>query len=158
MTVHDIPALNATMNALATTLILAGYVTIKRAQRESDATQRQRLTLRHRKLMIGAVAMSALFLVGYVTYHGLRAGAHTPFGGTGALRTVYLVILWTHIPLAALIAYLVPKTFFLALRGQNERHRRWARWTLPIWLYVSVTGVLVYLFLYQWWPATPLRG
>ena len=71
----------------------------------------------------------------------------------GAIRAVYYVMLLTHIVLAMAIAYLVPKTFALALRGQFERHRRWARWTYPIWLYVSITGVLVYLFLYVWWPA-----
>jgi putative membrane protein len=68
---------------------------------------------------------------------------------------VYLTILWTHIPLAALIAFLVPRTFAFALRGDFGRHRAWARFTFPIWYYVSVTGVLVYLFLYRWWPARP---
>jgi uncharacterized membrane protein YozB (DUF420 family) len=81
-------------------------------------------------------------------------GAHTPFGGTGAIRAAYLVILWTHIPLAALIAFLVPRTFIFALRGDYGRHAAWARVTFPIWYYVSVTGVLVYLFLYVWWPAS----
>jgi len=90
-----------------------------------------------------------------VTYHALMHGLHTRFGGTGAIRWVYFTILWTHIPLAALIAFLVPRTFIFALRGNFERHRAWARVTFPIWYYVSVTGVLVYLFLYQWWPAAP---
>ena len=142
MTIHDIPALNATLNGIATVLITAGFVLIKRGNREA-----------HRKCMLGAAAVSALFLAGYLTYHSLRHGYHTPFGGTGRIRTVYLTILWTHIPLAALIAFLVPRTFLFALRGDFARHKAWAKWTFPIWYYVSVTGVLVYFFLYRWWPA-----
>ncbi len=153
MTAQDIPALNATMNGIATLLICSGFVVVKRAQRQSDPVRRAELARVHRTLMLLSGVASTLFLVGYVTYHGMRQGMHTPFGGTGAIRTVYLIILWTHIPLAALIAFLVPRTFLLALRGEIERHRAWARWTFPIWLYVSITGVLVYLFLYQWWPS-----
>jgi putative membrane protein len=153
MTVQDIPPLNATLNAIATVLITAGFVIIKRAQREPDAARRAALIRTHRSIMLSSAFVSALFLVGYLTYHGMRRGLHTPFGGTGAIRTIYLIILWTHIPLAALIAFLVPRTFAFALQGKFDRHRAWARWTFPIWYYVSVTGVLVYLFLYQWWPA-----
>jgi putative membrane protein len=153
MTVQDIPPLNATLNAIATVLMTAGFVVIKRAQRAPDVTRRAALIRTHRTIMLSSAVVSALFLVGYLTYHGMRRGLHTPFGGTGAIRTVYLTILWTHIPLAALIAFLVPRTFAFALQGQFDRHRAWARWTFPIWYYVSVTGVLVYLFLYQWWPA-----
>jgi putative membrane protein len=153
MTVQDIPPLNATLNAIATVLITAGFVIIKRAQREPDVARRAALIRTHRTIMLSSAVVSALFLVGYLTYHGMRRGLHTPFGGTGAIRTVYLIILWTHIPLAALIAFLVPRTFAFALQGKFDRHRAWARWTFPIWYYVSVTGVLVYLFLYQWWPA-----
>ena len=94
-----------------------------------------------------------MFLVGYVTHKILVRGVHTPFGGEGAIRAVYYAMLVSHIVLAIAIAYLVPRTFLLALQGNFERHRAWARWTFPIWYYVSVTGVLVYLFLYQWWPA-----
>ncbi|PTX96379.1 DUF420 domain-containing protein [Opitutus sp. ER46] len=155
MTVTDIPALNATFNGIATVLMTIGFVFIKRAQRTTDPARRAALILVHRRLMIGTLVASALFLVGYLTYHGMRRGVHTPFGETGALRTLYLAILWTHIPLAALIAFLVPRTLLLAIRGQYDRHRAWARWTYPIWYYVSVTGVLVYLFLYVWWPAKP---
>jgi putative membrane protein len=153
MTVQDIPPINATLNAIATVLITAGFVTVKRAQRESDPARRAALVRTHRSIMLSSAVASALFLVGYLTYHGMRRGLHTPFGGTGAIRTIYLLILWTHIPLAALIAFLVPRTFFFAIQGKFEQHRKWARWTFPIWYYVSVTGVLVYLFLYQWWPA-----
>ncbi len=153
MTVHDIPALNASLNAFATILITAGFIFIKRAQKETEPTRRAALVRTHRGIMLTSAVVSALFLVGYLTYHGKMRGAHTPFGGTGAIRTLYLVILWTHIPLAAAIAFLVPRTFVFALQGNIARHRAWARWTFPIWYYVSVTGVLVYLFLYQWWPA-----
>jgi uncharacterized membrane protein YozB (DUF420 family) len=153
MTVQDIPALNATLNGIATVLIASGFVIIKRAQAEPDAGRRSALVRTHRTIMLSSAVVSALFLVGYLTYHGMRRGVHTPFGGTGAIRTIYLIILWTHIPLAAAIAFLVPRTFALALTGQIERHRAWARVTFPIWFYVSITGVLVYLFLYRWWPA-----
>jgi putative membrane protein len=141
MTVHDLPPIEATLNAIATVLITAGFIFIKRGNRTA-----------HRACMLSAAVASALFLVAYVTYHVLMRGLHTPFGGTGFIRTVYFTILLTHIPLAALIAFLVPRTFIFALKGNFERHRAWARITFPIWYYVSVTGVLVYLFLYIWWP------
>lgn len=141
MTVQDIPALNAALNALATLLMTAGFVFIKRGRREA-----------HRAAMLSAGAVSAVFLIGYVAHKILVRGVHTPFGGEGAIRTVYYVMLLTHIVLAIAIAWLVPRTFWLALRGDYERHKRWARFTYPIWYYVSVTGVLVYFFLYVWWP------
>jgi uncharacterized membrane protein YozB (DUF420 family) len=97
--------------------------------------------------------VSAVFLVGYVSHKILVRGVHTPFGGEGTIRTVYFVMLFTHIILAMAIAYLVPRTFLLAIKGEYERHKAWAKWTFPIWYYVSITGVLVYFFLYQWWPA-----
>jgi putative membrane protein len=153
MTIHDLPAVNATLNGVATVLISAAFVVVKRAQQQTDPTRRAAGIRAHRTIMLTSAVVSALFLVSYLTYHGRMHGAHTPFGGTGSIRTVYLLILWTHIPLAALIAFLVPRTFLFALQGNFVRHKAWARWTFPIWLYVSVTGVLVYLFLYQWWPA-----
>ncbi len=153
MTLRDLPALNATLNGAATILITAGFVFIKRAQNETDPVRRNAHIRTHRAIMLTSAVVSALFLASYLTYHGLRHGLHTDFGGTGAIRAVYLTILWTHIPLAALIAYLVPRTFLFAIRGDFVRHRAWAKFTFPIWYYVSVTGVLVYFFLYQWWPA-----
>jgi putative membrane protein len=151
MTLNDIPALNAGLNALATALITAGFIYIKTGRK-----------LAHRACMLAAGAVSAVFLVGYVGHKilkGMAAGAgeavHTQFGGEGPIRTVYFVMLISHILLAISIAYLVPKTFALALKGEFERHRKWARVVFPIWYYVSITGVLVYFFLYQWWPATP---
>jgi putative membrane protein len=142
MTVHDLPAIEATLNGIATVLIASGLIQIKRGNKSA-----------HRACMLSAAAASALFLAFYVTYHALKHGAPQPFGGEGAIRTVYFLILWTHIPLAALIAFLVPRTFIFAFKGEFGRHKAWARVTFPIWLYVSVTGVLVYFFLYQWWPA-----
>lgn len=160
MTVSDIPALNAALNALATVLITVAFVQIKAAQRAGDTAVRSQRILNHRRLMLAAGFVSTVFLVGYVTHKylkGASAGAgeaiHTKFGGEGAIALIYYVMLFTHIVLAIAIAYLVPRTFYLALKGDIERHRWWARFTYPIWYYVSVTGVLVYFFLYQWWPA-----
>ena len=152
MSIRDIPTLNAGLNALATVLITLGFVQIKAAQRATDPARRAARIRTHRALMLTAGAVSAVFLVGYVTHKILVRGVHTPFGGTGAIAKIYYGMLLTHILLAISIAYLVPRTFQLALRGDYERHKRWARWTYPIWYYVSVTGVLVYFFLYQWWP------
>jgi len=142
MTIRDIPAINATLNGLATVLITAGFILIKTGRKDA-----------HRRVMTTAMVVSALFLVGYVTHKVLIHGVHTPFGGTGVLRTVYYVMLTSHIILAMSIAFLVPRTFLFALQGNFERHKAWAKWTFPIWYYVSVTGVLVYFSLYQWWPA-----
>ena len=142
MSIQDIPALNACLNGLATILMTAGFIFIKSGNKAA-----------HRKMMLSAGAVSAIFLIGYVGHKILVKGVHTPFGGEGAIRTVYYVMLITHILLAISIAYLVPRTFWLAIQGEFERHKKWARWTFPIWYYVSVTGVLVYFFLYQWWPS-----
>ena len=142
MSIHDIPALNATLNGLATVLITAGFILIKTGRKEA-----------HRKVMTTAMVVSALFLVGYVTHKILIRAVHTPFGGEGLIRTAYYVMLISHILLAISIAYLVPRTFLFAIQGNYERHQAWAKWTFPIWYYVSVTGVLVYFSLYQWWPA-----
>ena len=149
MTLNDIPALNAALNALATLLMTAGFIFIKSGNKNA-----------HRASMLSAGVVSAVFLVGYLGHKflkGMAAGAgeavHTQFGGEGAIRTVYYVMLITHILLAISIAYLVPKTFALAMKGDFERHKKWARFVFPIWYYVSITGVLVYFFLYQWWPA-----
>jgi putative membrane protein len=143
MTVHDLPPIEATLNGISTILITAGFLFIRRGNMRA-----------HRACMLTAAVTSALFLVFYVIYHALTHGRPAPFGGTGTIREIYLVILLTHIPLAGLIAFLVPRTFIFALKGNFERHRAWARITFPIWYYVSVTGVLVYLFLYVWWPGT----
>ncbi len=153
MNVQDIPALNAALNALATVLMTVGFVFIRLALAERDPARRAARIRSHRAAMLSAGVVSAVFLVGYVTHKILVRGVHTKFGGEGTIATVYYVMLFTHIILAIAIAYLVPRTFQFALQGNFERHRRWARWTFPIWYYVSVTGVLVYFFLYQWWPS-----
>jgi putative membrane protein len=142
MTVHDVPALNATLNGVATVLLTIGYILIKQGRREA-----------HRKIMTAACIVSSVFLVGYVTHKVLIGGVHTKFGGEGAIRAFYYAMLFSHILLAISIAYLVPRTFLLAIKGDFLRHQAWAKWTFPIWYYVSITGVLVYFFLYQWWPA-----
>lgn len=143
MTVQDFPALNASLNGASAVFMTVGYYFI-----------RQKRTTAHRRCMLGACFVSAAFLACYVYYHAMT-GARTPFGGHGFIRVVYYAMLISHVILAMAIAYLVPKTLWLALKGQNERHRAWARWTFPMWYYVSVTGVLVYFFLYQWWPSAP---
>jgi len=142
--VNDIPPLNAALNAVATLLMTIGFIFIR--QKKINA---------HRACMLSAGVVSAIFLVGYVAHKIMVRGVHTPFGGEGVIRAVYYAMLISHIILAISIAYLVPRTFYLALSGRIEQHRAWARWTFPIWYYVSITGVLVYFFLYQWWPATP---
>jgi uncharacterized membrane protein YozB (DUF420 family) len=110
---------------------------------------------RHRRLMLAAAWTSALFLVCYVAYH-LRVGS-VRFGGQGPVRAVYFAILISHTILAAAIVPLVLRTLYLGLRRRDDSHRRIARWTLPIWLYVSVTGVVIYLMLYRLYPHAPLR-
>jgi uncharacterized membrane protein YozB (DUF420 family) len=143
MTLNDIPPINAALNGLATLLMSAGFIFIRLGKKEA-----------HRRVMSAACAVSAVFLIGYVAHKiGVR-GVHTKFGGDGAIKTLYYVMLISHVILAMTIAYLVPRTFFFAFNGQIECHRKWAKWTFPIWYYVSITGVLIYFFLYRWWPAT----
>jgi uncharacterized membrane protein YozB (DUF420 family) len=136
--ISDLPALNATLNGIAATFLIAGYVLIRRG--------RQAL---HKRCMLGALAASALFLISYVIYHA-NAGSR-PFQGQGPVRIVYFSVLITHVVLAAIILPLALATASRGLRSQFERHVRIARWTLPLWLYVSVTGVVIYLMLYQWY-------
>jgi uncharacterized membrane protein YozB (DUF420 family) len=136
MTVADLPALNATLNAIAATLLIIGYVKIRQGRMET-----------HRRFMLAAFATSALFLISYVIYHA-NVGSR-PFPGQGPIRLVYLAILISHVILAAAILPLALITLTYGLRARFERHVPIARWTLPIWVYVSVTGVIVYLMLYQ---------
>ena len=136
MQITDLPLVNAVLNTSATLCLLAGWRAIRRRDER-----------RHRAFMIAALACSALFLVSYLVYHAF-AGSR-PYGGTGLLRAVYFLVLITHVVLAAAIVPLVLVTVTRAWRGQFARHRAIARWTLPLWLYVSVTGVVVYLMLYR---------
>jgi putative membrane protein len=136
MTVTDLPALNATLNAIAGLLLVAGYVFIRRGEWR-----------KHRACMLGAVIMSALFLASYVTYH-LQVGS-VPFKGIGWIRTVYFTVLIPHVILAAGMVPPVLITVSRGLSGKYDKHKRIARWTLPVWLFVSVTGVIVYVMLYK---------
>jgi len=134
--VSSLPVVNASLNALATILLLCGYVAIRRRKIQV-----------HRALMLSAFVTSVLFLISYVIYHA-HVGSR-PFPGHGPIRTVYFTILISHIVLAAVIPPLAAVTLWQALRSRFERHVRIARWTLPLWLYVSVTGIIVYWMLYQ---------
>jgi uncharacterized membrane protein YozB (DUF420 family) len=135
-TLRDLPTLNAALNATAAILLATGYVLIRRRKIEA-----------HRRAMLAAFACSVLFLVSYLVYH-FQVGS-VKFQGSGAVRTFYLALLLTHTVLAAAVPVLAPITLFRGLARRYDRHRAIARWTLPIWLYVSVTGVAVYWMLYQ---------
>jgi len=134
--IHDLPLVNAVLNATAAVLLVIGYVLIRRYK-----------THAHQRVMITAFIVSCLFLVSYLVYH-YNVGS-VKFDKPGWVRTVYLWILATHTILAASVPVLAILTLRLALKGKFEKHRALARWTFPIWLYVSVTGVVVYLLLYQ---------
>jgi uncharacterized membrane protein YozB (DUF420 family) len=140
MTLADLPAVNATLNALSALLLLAGLGCIKR-----------RRATAHKACMIAAFVVSMVFLVSYLVYH-VQVGS-VGFRGVGAVRTGYLTILVTHTVLAALVPPLAIVTLVLGLRERFARHARLARWALPIWLYVSVTGVIVYVMLYHLAPS-----
>ena len=137
---ESLPTLNACLNGTATILLTAGFICIK--------TRREKA---HRACMLSAFSVSVIFLFFYVLHKWLVQGVHTPFGGDGAWRTIYYSMLFTHIALAIIIVPLILKTLSLAIRGNRDLHKAWARWTFPIWYYVSVTGVLIYCFLYRWW-------
>ncbi|HEU5337419.1 MAG TPA: DUF420 domain-containing protein [Terriglobales bacterium] len=130
------PAINATLNGASAVLILTGRGLIKRGR-----------VAAHRACMIGAVVASCLFLAGYLYYHARAGVIH--FQGQGAVRPVYFSILITHTILAAVIVPLVIITLARAWRGKFDRHRAIARWTFPVWLYVSITGVVIYVLLYH---------
>jgi len=136
MTIHDLPAVNATLNAIAGVLLCIAYVLIR--QRRIDA---------HRRTMIAAFATSSLFLICYIVYHAQVGSVR--FTRQGFVRPLYFTILITHVTLAAAVLPLAIVTLSRGLKERFKQHRAIARWTLPIWLYVSVTGVLVYVLLYQ---------
>ena len=136
MTVADLPAVNAVLNATAAVLLGVGWVLIRRGQ-----------IARHRAFMIAAFCTSVLFLISYLTYHAQVGSVR--FTKQGPIRLVYFTILLTHTVLAAAIVPMVVITLSRALRARYDTHRRIARWTMPLWLYVSVTGVIVYLMLYR---------
>ena len=134
--VTQLPAVNATLNSIAATLLAAGYVCIRRGRVDA-----------HRRCMLAAFATSTLFLISYLAYHA-QVGSR-PFAGQGPVRVVYFTVLVSHIILAAAILPLAIVTLRRGLRRDDARHVALARWTLPIWLYVSVTGVVVYWMLYR---------
>lgn len=136
MTFENLPAVNALLNTTSAGCLVAGYILIRRGRRTA-----------HRNCMLGALLASALFLTSYVTYH--YSAGRTVFTDPAWFRPIYLAILLTHTVLAVAIVPLVLLTVFRAFRGQFDRHRRLARWTWPLWMYVSVTGVLIYLLLYH---------
>jgi uncharacterized membrane protein YozB (DUF420 family) len=136
LTVQDLPAVNATLNAISGVLLVVGYFLI-----------RARRIQQHRRCMLAAFAVSSLFLVCYLIYHA-QVGS-VPFVRQGFVRPLYFTILITHIVLAAAVLPLALITLSRGLKARYARHRAIARWTMPIWLYVSVTGVLVYVLLYQ---------
>lgn len=134
--IHILPSVNATLNATAAVLLVTGYTLI-----------RQRRIQAHKRVMLTAFGVSIAFLICYVVYHA-QVGS-VPYQKTGFLRTIYFSILITHTTLAASVPVLAIITLRRALRGDIKQHRKIARWTFPIWLYVSVTGVIVYLMLYR---------
>jgi uncharacterized membrane protein YozB (DUF420 family) len=139
MSFSDLPLLNAFLNTTSAVLLLIGHQSIKKGRRDS-----------HKKYMIAAFVTSSLFLISYLLYHYVHGSQH--FEGQGLVRPVYFLLLGTHTILAATIVPLVLITLGRGLKGEFSRHRKIARWTYPIWLYVSVTGVIIYLMLYQIFP------
>lgn len=140
MSFSELPLLNAILNTTSALLLLLGHREIKRGRRVT-----------HKKLMIAAFTASSLFLVSYIVYHYVHGAQY--FQGQGWIRSLYFLILGTHTILAALIVPLVLITLRRGLKNDFARHKKIAKWTYPIWLYVSITGVIIYLMLYQLFPA-----
>jgi putative membrane protein len=136
--IHDLPAVNATLNGTAAVLLVWGYVLIRRRE-----------IAMHKKVMLAAFSVSVAFLICYITYHVGKGGGVTKFQKTGWIRGAYFFILTTHTILAATVPFLAVFSLRHAFGERFQKHRAIARWTLPIWLYVSVTGVVVYLMLYR---------
>jgi len=136
ISVHDLPAVNATLNATAAALLICGYILIRRGRKQA-----------HKRVMLAAFVTSSVFLVCYLIYHWQVGSVRFPH--PGAVRTVYLSILATHTLLAAAVPPLAIVTLSRGLSARFDKHRAIARWALPVWLYVSVTGVVVYLMLYK---------
>jgi uncharacterized membrane protein YozB (DUF420 family) len=139
--IHQLPTVNAVLNASAAVLLVVGWVLIK-----------QRRERAHKIVMLSAFGVSVVFLVSYLIYH--FQVRHVPFAGPDGIRPLYFAVLITHVVLAATVPVLAGVTIYLGYRDLRPKHRAWARWTFPIWLYVSVTGVIIYLMLYQLFPAS----
>lgn len=146
MTIQDFPAINASLNGLSGVFLTFGYVFIKQGKKGA-----------HRNCMIAALITSTVFLACYLTYHELlrrTTGSHgTPFAGEGVIRYIYFTILISHIILAVVIVPMIITTVVFASRQRWEKHKRLSRVTWPLWMYVSVTGVIVYFMLYHWFPS-----
>ena len=136
MTVSDLPALNATLNSISAILLITGWILIKRGR-----------VAQHRAVMIAAVCTSVVFLISYLVYHAQVGSVR--FTKQGTIRTIYFTILLTHTVLAAAIVPMVLVTLSRGLSARYDKHRSIARWTLPVWIYVSITGVIVYVMLYR---------
>ena len=139
LAIHPLATINAVLNAISAVLLVVGWVLIAQGNWKA-----------HRAVMVAAFSVSAIFLVSYLTYHYLVG--HVTFGGQGVIRTVYLCILASHIVLAVAVPVLAISMFVLAFRGKWHRHRQLGRITMPIWLYVSVTGVIIYFMVYIFFP------
>lgn len=142
MAISDLPALNATLNGIAGVLLVVGLILIKQGRREA-----------HRRCMISAFVCSCVFLVTYVIHKILVRGVHTPIGAEGFVKTLYYVMLFTHVVLAIAVVPLALISIRRGLSQQFDQHRKIARIAWPIWMYVSVTGVLIYFMLYRWFPS-----
>jgi uncharacterized membrane protein YozB (DUF420 family) len=138
LTVHDLPTLNAVLNGTAAILLFIGFLLIKNGKREA-----------HKRVMLAAFATSIVFLIDYLIYHAQVGSVHYPDRHTGFMRPLYYTILITHTSLAVTVPVLAIITLRRAWKGEFARHKKLAKWTWPIWMYVSVTGVIVYLMLYQ---------
>ena len=147
--IRQLPAINASLNGLATLLLLTGFLFIK--------ADRARFQNAHRTCMLSAFSVSAIFLILYLTHKTLKGMSgmevNTKFAGEGIWAWIYYPMLISHVLLAMAIVPLIFVTMNHAVKGRFEKHRAWAKWTFPLWFYVSVTGVLVYFFLYRWFPA-----
>ena len=142
MDLSFLPSLNASLNVLASIMLVRGRQLIRRG--EVDA---------HRRHMLAAFAISSLFLLSYVTHKASRGFENTVYPGEGALRIVYLSVLFSHLSLCMAVPVMAIRLIVLGLRGDLPRHKRLARWAWPIWLYVSITGVIIYLMLYPFAPS-----
>ncbi len=137
MKISDLPSLNALLNLCSTICLTFGYISIKKKNIEA-----------HKKFMVSALIFSAFFLTGYLVYHYHHGS--TKFPELGWIKTIYLIILIPHIILAAAMVPMIGFTFYFAFSGKFEKHKKIARITFPVWMYVSVTGVIIFLMLYQW--------
>ena len=145
LAVHPLATVNALLNATATVLLVTGYVLV-----------RQRRLVAHKRVMLSAFGVSVVFLTCYLAYHVWpRYADEMAFGGRGVVKIGYYVMLVSHIVLAMVVAVLAPVTIWLGLRDFRSKHRKVARWTFPIWLYVSVTGVAIYFMVYHLYPTEP---